>query len=84
MVVAEIISVKPHPNADRLKVCSVDYGHDVAQVVTNAGNVSAGMKVIFAVSWLALLCACFPGVCTATASNACGQDASACVYDMGQ
>ena len=55
MVVAEIFSVKPHPNADRLKVCSVDLGHDVAQVVTNAANAAAGMKVIFAVQTLALL-----------------------------
>lgn len=48
-MVAEVISVKPHPKADRLSVCSVDYGHDVAQVVTNAANVAEGMKVIFAV-----------------------------------
>ena len=54
MVVAEVISVKPHPSADRLQVCSVDLGHDVAQVVTNAGNVAAGMKVIFAVRTLIL------------------------------
>lgn len=58
MVVAEVISVKPHPSADRLKVCSVDLGHDVAQVVTNAGNVAAGMKVIFAVCTLILQKAC--------------------------
>lgn len=49
LVVAEVISVKAHPKADRLRVCSVDYGHDVAQVVTNAANVAEGMKVIFAV-----------------------------------
>lgn len=49
LVVAEVISVKAHPKADRLRVCSVDCGHDVAQVVTNAANVTEGMKVIFAV-----------------------------------
>ena len=49
LVIAEVISVKTHPRADRLRVCSVDYGHDVAQVVTNAANVAEGMKVIFAV-----------------------------------
>ena len=49
LVVAEVISVKAHPKADRLRVCSVDYGHDVAQVVSNAANVAEGMKVIFAV-----------------------------------
>ncbi|KAL3150312.1 hypothetical protein ABBQ32_000160 [Trebouxia sp. C0010 RCD-2024] len=47
-VVAEVISVKAHPKADRLRVCSVDYGHDVAQVVTNAANIAEGMKVVFA------------------------------------
>ena len=49
LVVVEVISVKAHPKADKLRVCSVDYGHDVAQVVTNAANMSAGMRVIFAV-----------------------------------
>ena len=49
LVVAEVVSVSAHPKSDRLRVCSVDYGHDVAQVVTNAAEVAAGMKVIFAV-----------------------------------
>lgn len=49
LVVAEVFSVNAHPKSDRLRVCSVDYGHDVAQVVTNAAEVAAGMKVIFAV-----------------------------------
>ncbi|KAL0036218.1 hypothetical protein WJX79_008552 [Trebouxia sp. C0005] len=48
LVVAEVFSVNAHPKSDRLRVCSVDYGHDVAQVVTNAAEVAAGMKVIFA------------------------------------
>lgn len=51
-MVAEVISVKAHPKADRLRVCSVDYGHDVAQVVTNAANIAEGMKVVFAVCTL--------------------------------
>lgn len=52
LVVAEVFSVSAHPRSDRLKVCSVDYGDDVAQVVTSAAEVQSGMKVIFAVSML--------------------------------
>ena len=59
MVVAEVISVKAHPNADKLKVCSVDIGHDAAQVVTNAANIASGTKVIFAVCMLRLPTVCW-------------------------
>ncbi len=56
LVVAEVFSVNAHPKSDRLRVCSVDYGHDVAQVVTNAAEAAAGMKVIFAVCTSACIC----------------------------
>lgn len=46
--VARVTKVKPHPNADRLKVCCVDTGHDVVQVVCGASNVRTGMKGVFA------------------------------------
>ena len=55
-MVAEVFSVNAHPKSDRLRVCSVDYGHDVAQVVTNAAEVTAGMKVIFAVCASTCIC----------------------------
>ena len=55
-MVAEVFSVNAHPKSDRLRVCSVDYGHDVAQVVTNAAEVAAGMKVIFAVCASTCIC----------------------------
>lgn len=45
-----MLSVKPHPKADRLKVVDVDWGTDMSVVVTNAANVEEGMKVVFAVS----------------------------------
>ena len=50
MVVAEVMSVAPHPKADRLRVCQVDAGGAATvKVVTNAVNVEEGMKVVFAV-----------------------------------
>lgn len=36
--------VKPHPDADKLVVCSVDNGQEILQIVTGAPNVKAGKK----------------------------------------
>ena len=44
IVVGEVQEVLPHPNADRLKVCRVNRGDDVVQVVCGAPNVAQGMK----------------------------------------
>jgi len=45
VVVAEVISVEPHPNADRLRVCQVVTGAAAPlQVVCGAPNVHRGMK----------------------------------------
>ncbi len=50
-MVAEVLSVDPHPKADRLRVVSLDAGGSArVRVVTNAPNVEEGMKVVFAVS----------------------------------
>jgi phenylalanyl-tRNA synthetase beta chain len=46
--VAEVLSVEPHPNADKLKVCLVGDGAEPVQVVCGAPNVRAGMKAVFA------------------------------------
>ncbi|MDZ7699846.1 MAG: phenylalanine--tRNA ligase subunit beta [Deltaproteobacteria bacterium] len=43
VVVARILSVSPHPNADRLSVCRVDTGEDHVDVVCGAPNVADGM-----------------------------------------
>src|SRR5947207_15238565 len=43
VVVAKILSVAPHPNADRLRVCSVDAGGDPLTIVCGAPNAAAGM-----------------------------------------
>src|SRR5712691_7904812 len=46
VVVAEVVSVGKHPNADRLSVCRVDAGTGEALgIVCGAPNVAAGMKV---------------------------------------
>ena len=42
VVVARVLEVVPHPNADRLRVCQVDVGENVTQIVCGAPNVRAG------------------------------------------
>ncbi|RBP07398.1 phenylalanyl-tRNA synthetase beta subunit [Roseiarcus fermentans] len=46
-VVGAVIEAKPHPNADRLRVCVVDAGAGPVQVVCGAPNARAGMKSVF-------------------------------------
>ncbi|OZG73995.1 phenylalanine--tRNA ligase subunit beta [Hahella sp. CCB-MM4] len=48
IVVAEVTGLEPHPDADKLRVCSVSDGKEVFQVVCGAPNVVAGMRVPFA------------------------------------
>ena len=48
VVVAEILSVEKHPNADKLTVCVVNDGSAKVQVVCGAPNVRAGMKAALA------------------------------------
>ncbi|MGD9265485.1 MAG: phenylalanine--tRNA ligase subunit beta, partial [Lysobacterales bacterium] len=46
VVVAEILSCGPHPDADKLQVCSINTGDDEpAQVVCGAPNARPGIKV---------------------------------------
>ena len=47
-IVAEILEAEKHPNADRLRVCKVNTGTSVIQVVCGAPNARAGIKVILA------------------------------------
>ncbi len=46
--VAFIKDAVPHPNADKLRVCTVETGTDTRQVVCGAPNARAGIKVILA------------------------------------
>lgn len=46
VVVAQVVSVDRHPNADRLSLCRVDVGRgELLQIVCGAPNVAAGSKV---------------------------------------
>jgi len=45
VVIAEVLSVEAHPDADKLRVCQVAAGEDESlQIVCGAPNVRAGMK----------------------------------------
>lgn len=51
IVVGKILSVNPHPNADKLRVCSVDVGagnFEPVQIVCSGSNLSDGQKVAVA------------------------------------
>ena len=49
VIVGEIISIKAHPNADRLKIASVNIGQStLIEVVCGAPNLSLKQKVAFA------------------------------------
>ena len=48
-VVGDVVEAGPHPNADRLRVCTVDAGGgERFEVVCGAPNARAGMKGVFA------------------------------------
>jgi phenylalanyl-tRNA synthetase beta chain len=47
-VVGYVVEAVQHPNADRLRVCRVDTGGGIVQVVCGAPNARTGMKGIFA------------------------------------
>ncbi len=47
-IIGRVIEARPHPNADRLRVCMVDIGTDQpVQVVCGAPNARTGMKGVF-------------------------------------
>lgn len=51
VVVAKVLELAKHPNADRLNVCQVDVGTGtLLNVVCGAPNVRAGMKVVCAMA----------------------------------
>ena len=56
VVVGEVRSVDPHPNADKLRLASVDYGADQPlTVVCGAPNVAVGQRVAFALAGARLI-----------------------------
>jgi phenylalanyl-tRNA synthetase beta chain len=49
VVIAEVLGIEPHPDADKVRVCTVAHGGDPIQVVCGAWNFEAGARVPFAV-----------------------------------
>ena len=48
LVVGDVLSAEKHPDADKLKLCSVSDGNETFNVVCGAPNVDAGQKIVFA------------------------------------
>jgi len=48
--VCHVLKAEQHPDADRLRVCQIDTGKGVVQVVCGAPNARTGMKGVFAPS----------------------------------
>ncbi|MDD2681024.1 MAG: phenylalanine--tRNA ligase subunit beta [Patescibacteria group bacterium] len=48
VVVGKVLSVKPHPNADRLRLCQVDVKKEILDIVCGAPNVESGQRVAVA------------------------------------
>ncbi len=48
IVVGKILKIEKHPNADKLKVCTVDDGLKKLQIVCGGANLKEGMLVAFA------------------------------------
>jgi len=46
--IARVLDARQHPNADRLRVCQVDTGKGVVEVVCGAPNARSGMIGVFA------------------------------------
>lgn len=57
VVVGEVLAVEPHPNADKLRLCTVEYGAaETLKVVCGAPNVAVGGKYPFATVGTTLPC----------------------------
>jgi phenylalanyl-tRNA synthetase beta chain len=47
-IVGEVVTAEKHPNADKLRLCSVSDGKNNLQIVCGAPNARAGIKVVLA------------------------------------
>ena len=45
VVTARITTIEKHPDADKLRICRVDYGSEQSQIITAADNVFEGAIV---------------------------------------
>jgi len=48
VVIGKVLTCEKHPDADKLKVTTVDIGTEILQIVCGAANVAAGQKVVVA------------------------------------
>ena len=48
IVVGEVVAIEPHPNADRLRLATVDLGAERLTAVCGAPNLTLGQRVVFA------------------------------------
>jgi phenylalanyl-tRNA synthetase beta chain len=48
VVIGEVVALNPHPNADRLKLATVDLGAEKVTTVCGAPNIGLGQRVAFA------------------------------------
>ncbi len=49
LLIGEVLTCQKHPNADKLKVTTVNVGEEVLPIVCGAPNVDAGQKVVVAI-----------------------------------
>src|SRR5246127_1303766 len=47
-IVGEVVTAEKHPNADKLRLCTVSDGANTLQIVCGAPNARAGIKVVLA------------------------------------
>ena len=47
-ITAEITAIRKHPDADKLNLCTVNYGTGINEIVCGASNVRVGLKVVLA------------------------------------
>jgi phenylalanyl-tRNA synthetase beta chain len=47
-IIGEVVKEEKHPNADKLKICQVNIGNKIVDVVCGAPNVTKGMKAVYA------------------------------------
>ncbi|MBS3811443.1 MAG: phenylalanine--tRNA ligase subunit beta [Halanaerobiales bacterium] len=45
IIIGEIIEIKDHPNADKLKICRIDIKEKTLQMITGAPNIKMNIKV---------------------------------------
>lgn len=45
MVIGEIKKIRPHPNADKLRLCDTDIGDTIVQIVCGGSNICEGILV---------------------------------------